>query len=193
MLPLSASLGEAESLARSTGLDVSLARPLLACAVDDMPANIALMQLCMAADEAASVEAAISAGEDLWGTAVPPLTELRALWDATPEAFHLVKRILMSVDDRHGPGALEEQLAECAAGFDEAAALSPEASVALYSLGQARAACRSHTRDRRDNAQMGPAWRAEGSAGNRLRQWPLPRSACTLAARPLPASTSPPR
>jgi SAM-dependent methyltransferase len=122
-------------LAQMTGVATQVTRPLLSCVTEEVPANIALMQLCMAADRASEVEWAISASEGLWGDDIPPLAELRALWNGTPDAFRLIKGVVNAVDGRDGRGVREDRLADCAAAFDKAAALSPEASVALYSLG----------------------------------------------------------
>jgi SAM-dependent methyltransferase len=126
---------DVRTLAQMTGVATQVARPLLTCVTEEVPANIALMQLCMAADSASEVEWAISAGEGLWGDDIPPLAELRALWSGTPDAFRLIKGVVNAVDGLDGVRAYEDELADCAAGFDKAAALSPEASVALYSLG----------------------------------------------------------
>ncbi len=130
--------GDVRTLARMTGLATDVARPLLACVVEDIPAHIALMRLCMVARAAADVEQAITAGEQLWGDDVPRLAELRTLWKATPDAFRLVRRVLQAVDHGSGLGTPNTEIALCAAAFDKAAALSPEASVALYSLGDPR-------------------------------------------------------
>jgi SAM-dependent methyltransferase len=57
------------------------------------------------------------------------------LWRQTPGAFDLVKHIAHTVDHEGQAGDADAQLAGYAAAFDRAAGLSPEASVALYSLG----------------------------------------------------------
>jgi predicted TPR repeat methyltransferase len=107
---------------------------LLACARCEMPANIALMHLCMAAPDASDVEDAILRAQKANASA-HELEQLLALWRQAPQAFALVKQILSTIDHGNASGAPEAMLAECAAAFDRAAKLSPEASVALYSLG----------------------------------------------------------
>jgi 2-polyprenyl-3-methyl-5-hydroxy-6-metoxy-1,4-benzoquinol methylase len=112
-------------------LPPALQAPIRAFERGDMPANIALMQLCMAAPDMETLRRAVSAaaGEADGGS------ELAAIWRNAPGSFDLVKRVLEVVD--HGPStdSADVLLANCAAAFDTAAALSPEASVALYSLG----------------------------------------------------------
>jgi SAM-dependent methyltransferase len=105
--------------------------PLLACASGEMAPNLALMHLCMAASDATAVEHAVtSAGGE------GRLTELAALWKARPEVFTLVKAVLATDrPDGATDANPDARLAACAALFDAAAALSAEASVALYSLG----------------------------------------------------------
>ena len=63
---------------------------------------------------------------------------LRALADleaAHPAAFDTVRGILAAVDHAPATGDAQEAVARFAAMFDRAAAISPEASVALYSFG----------------------------------------------------------
>jgi SAM-dependent methyltransferase len=110
-----------------------LAATLAGCAGGEIPAGIALMRLCLANDEntaRAALARAIAASQ---GPARERLDAVERLWRSTPEAFTLVKRVAHTG---------EEELTEAgdvtrwARAFDAAAAISPEASVALYSLGR---------------------------------------------------------
>jgi SAM-dependent methyltransferase len=100
-----------------------LRTPILACSRGEMSPNLALMHLCIAAQDAASVARAVDASG---------LDQLASLWRSKPGAFDLVKAVI-STDS--AKASQDESLQACAATFDAAAALSPEASVALYSLG----------------------------------------------------------
>jgi SAM-dependent methyltransferase len=83
-----------------------------------LPEPVAAMRLLA---EAETHEAALAACADRAGALRPLLTE---------DAFALVKRVLSSAD--HGSGQGPERWAET---FDRLVAVSPEAAVALYSLG----------------------------------------------------------
>jgi SAM-dependent methyltransferase len=64
------------------------------------------------------------------------LERLRDLWSAHPEFWRLAKSIQAAVDHGSGSGrSAGEHFRDIAASFDAAARISPEASVALYSLG----------------------------------------------------------
>jgi SAM-dependent methyltransferase len=104
----------------------ALQAPLAACARGEMAPNVALMHLCMAAPDAAAVSHAVDASG---------LAQMGALWRANPRSFDLVKAILAADRPQQGGFSAEAKLAACASAFDIAAALSPEAGVALYSLG----------------------------------------------------------
>lgn len=113
-------------------LPEALAGPLRACSRGEMSPNLALMQLCLAAPDAQAIDNAL---RRLAAPDATPLGELAVLWRTVPAAFDRVKRVA-GVVDHDGQGASPEaQLAACARGFDRAAELSPEAGVALYSLG----------------------------------------------------------
>jgi SAM-dependent methyltransferase len=60
---------------------------------------------------------------------------LRALWRAHPEAWERVRGILGLVDHEAAGDGPEARIAALARQFDRAAEVSPEGSVALYSLG----------------------------------------------------------
>jgi ubiquinone/menaquinone biosynthesis C-methylase UbiE len=59
---------------------------------------------------------------------------MRELWDQTPDAFATVKAVMRTHDQPSDPHPSPEKWA---AVFDSAAEMSPEAGVALYSLGRA--------------------------------------------------------
>jgi SAM-dependent methyltransferase len=114
------------------GLPPALRDPILACKRGELPANIALMHLCLAAPDADTLARAVSAaGSPPSG----PLSELARLWRQTPDGFDTVKCMARTVDHSETAGDAEALLGAYAAAFDRAASISPEASVALYSLG----------------------------------------------------------
>jgi ubiquinone/menaquinone biosynthesis C-methylase UbiE len=106
------------------------------CANGTLRANMALMQLCLHADNAGSGRHAIEIALD---RATPQagdrLRQLWALWQDTPNAFELIKSISTGAEDDGQVGG-PARIARFAAAFDRAAAISPAASVALYSLGR---------------------------------------------------------
>ena len=103
----------------------------------ELPPRIAYMQLAMlaeSAEELASVLCAASPG------ASGPLRSVAALADAHPDGWQTVRAILAVVQhDRPESGDPQARLNETAAMFDRAIAISPEASVALFSLGDPEA------------------------------------------------------
>lgn len=108
--------------------DPRVTAALAACRAGALSPALALLQLCMACESPQAVDAAIAGAQD---EASPPLAGLAALARARPEAWTTVRRLLDTVD--HGA----ERVETFAAAFDRAVALSPEASVALYSFGDA--------------------------------------------------------
>lgn len=116
-----------------------LRRPLLRCARGEQPANVALTHLLMAARNGAEIAAALDAASEnaeLWDRReTDHLCRLRDLWTGTPNALALVKEITGIVNHADGPHRREP--AYWASVFDQAADVSTEASVALYSLGRA--------------------------------------------------------
>lgn len=106
---------------------------LFRCAQGVAPPGVALMQLCLAApDEDAARDALAKAIVKSEAAARSNLDALHDLWQGTPGAFALIKSIAASEAHGHGVPAV----AAWAKVFDEAAKISPEASVALYSLGR---------------------------------------------------------
>lgn len=106
------------------------------CAAGTLSANVALMQLCLRAEDPdAAREAVETAIGRARGGPRERLLQVRALWRDTPNAFGLVKAII-AADGAAGRADAGDRIARCAAAFDSAAKLSPAASVALYSLGR---------------------------------------------------------
>jgi ubiquinone/menaquinone biosynthesis C-methylase UbiE len=116
--------------------------PLLRCARGDLPANVALMQMARSARDSADVARALATACDrLRGRDPSAARRLRRaldLWRRTPRAFGTMNDILRIADAPTPESMTPEQgIAHWARVFDRAAEVSPEASVALYSLGDA--------------------------------------------------------
>ena len=113
-------------------------RPILqAAAAGDLPPRIAFMRLAMEATDPAELQSvldrAVGAGENN-----AHLLQLRTVAAENPEGWHMVKSVLAAVaHDLQASADPAERLRTVAAMFDRAATISPEASVALYSLGDA--------------------------------------------------------
>jgi SAM-dependent methyltransferase len=105
--------------------------PLRRCARGEIAPNVALMQLCLAAPDEAAARAALKAA--LSTGANGALRDLAVLWRETPDAFALVRAVAHGDSRRPGAPADGTHWRQV---FDAAAAISPEASVALYSLGR---------------------------------------------------------
>src|SRR5215213_8669971 len=99
-----------ESEPHATAPACHMEKPLWRCARGELPPNIALMHLFMAAPDAAS------AAGDLWRT--------------TEGAWQVVKSTLAGLD--HDRTAMNK-VAHWSKAFDRAAGISPAAGVALYS------------------------------------------------------------
>lgn len=118
-------------MAERAGFPAELLEPLTACAEGRMPPNVALVHLFLeAADEREAqcvldYAARVSSGR----RRTERLNHARQLWAGAPQAFSLVRRVMGVAD---GGGQLGKPWPEV---FDDAAALSAEAAVALYSLG----------------------------------------------------------
>ncbi len=103
-----------------------------------LPSNVALMQILMECADPPEAANALRTGirrlnqhGDAAGAA-----RLQAILDllrASPDAFGVVRSVLGSLD--HARNAGGDEIAYWAAAFDRAASQNPEASVALYSLG----------------------------------------------------------
>jgi SAM-dependent methyltransferase len=105
------------------------------CAAGEVSPAIALVRLLVLCGDAAAARSALAA---MTTRAVPDrnlgaaLLELQALLDTGGD---LVARILEHERRLCGPSAAADELARCARMFEQALRESPEASVALYSLG----------------------------------------------------------
>ena len=115
---------------------------LLRGARGEVPPNVALMQLLIDAREPGEVERAITAAVEQFSydgdtAGAERLRHIAHLWRSTPDAFRTVKQIVSAIDHRAPAAPDAEGVALWASMFDRAARLSPEASVALYSLGRA--------------------------------------------------------
>jgi len=122
----------------SDGVPPQVARALAACAGGEAPATIILMRLTLQASSGAEVEgwlAAEAARRPPDSEAHARLAAALALWRANPQAYPLLHAVAGGID--HGAAGPDpaSTVAALAAGFDRASALSPEAGVALYSLG----------------------------------------------------------
>ena len=122
-----------------TEVSSHLRRPLLACAFGRLPPNVALMHLLAAGAREEDVEHALALMAAAFpvgsGVCAERCAAFQELWRSNPEAVTTVRAVLASLDepaskDHRGPQ-------QWAALFDRIAAVSPEAGVALYSLGRA--------------------------------------------------------
>jgi ubiquinone/menaquinone biosynthesis C-methylase UbiE len=116
-----------------------IAQAVSGCLSGEIPPNVALMQIIMGARAADEVERAVRTAHRRArrggnSRAADRAGRLLALWQRMPDAWRVVNGILAQV--QHEPaGAPDQAIATVAAMFDRAARISPEASVALYSLG----------------------------------------------------------
>src|SRR5919199_2190530 len=114
--------------------------PLERCARGELPPNVALMQLLAESrdpEEAAAALRAVEVRRADSHTTAERLQGLRRLWEANPQAWSVVKSILDGVEHGGAAATPDEGVAHWAAVFDRMAAVSPEAGVALYALGNA--------------------------------------------------------
>lgn len=133
-------LEPAADLAACTHVTTAVLRPrmreiLEVCAQADVPAGMTLMRLAAEAESQAELQTALTAA-----VALPRVgqwaAELTALGAASPNAWRVVRSVLSEVAHDATPLAdADAAIAQCAAAFDRAARVSPEASVALYSFG----------------------------------------------------------
>jgi ubiquinone/menaquinone biosynthesis C-methylase UbiE len=96
------------------------------------------MRVLMAAESADEARTALTLTHTLLedDTAARRLADLIQLWDETPQACELVKRVLACVRHDDAGRTVSNSLSAWAAAFDQTAAISAEAGVALYSLGR---------------------------------------------------------
>ena len=123
------------------GVPPRLRPALLRCARGELPPNVALTHLFMAARDARAAQSALADASQALRQSDPAaagrLHQAIDLWEHTPSAFATVNAIAHAVDHKGHPGDCKQALAHLAGAFDRALALSPAASVALYSLGRA--------------------------------------------------------
>jgi len=101
-----------------------------------MPARVAAMQLLMRAESPEAAQSALLRACAASGrTGAEHLQSLHGLLAEHPRAWAMVRDILARVQHRQEAG---DPVTRWAALFDEAVRISPEGSVALYSLGSPR-------------------------------------------------------
>lgn len=100
-------------------------------------AEIALMRLILATGSAAELARRLAAARHGPEGSAQRLDDLVALAGRHPGAWRIVRAAADAVPPTAPGAGVEAAVADLAAGFDAAARLSPEASVALYSLGDA--------------------------------------------------------
>lgn len=130
-------LHEIETL--STAWPQPLRAALLRCARGEVSANVALAQIFMAVDDSsearrALAEAAASCRHANSAEGARRLADAAALWQEHPSAFALVQSVLQV--ERGGADGHRRDVADWANVFDRLSAISPEAGVAIYSLGE---------------------------------------------------------
>ncbi|HVX91704.1 MAG TPA: class I SAM-dependent methyltransferase [Xanthobacteraceae bacterium] len=115
---------------------------MLRCARGELPVNVALAQLFVAARDSRAARRALNTAihhlqQRGHGERLQRLCRMRDLWSDTPDAFANVKVAARAVNHRrHGnrgrttPGSWSRM-------FDRAVEATPDASVALYCLGRA--------------------------------------------------------
>lgn len=115
----------------------TLVTVLRVCADASLPENVALMRLILATKNAADLDRHLAlAIPALDQESAARLRKLAGLARRRPEAWRKLHAAAAAVS--HNAAAAEpadKTVADIAASFDSAAKLSPEASVALYSLG----------------------------------------------------------
>jgi predicted TPR repeat methyltransferase len=114
------------------------------CADGELPANVALMQLFLEADDEGQARhglahALVEASND--PARVTRLAAVQRLWRRTPDAYPIVvaiDRVARSAPSASAGAGGTAPVTAIAALFDRAASISPTAGVALYSLGDTR-------------------------------------------------------
>jgi predicted TPR repeat methyltransferase len=114
-----------------------LTRPLTACADGLLPANVALMQLLTMADSEQEANGALNRviASEQRKEAAQRIEELKRLWDGAPNCFATlssIAKLARRTEARNSATTTDD----IAALFDTVHGISPEAGVALYSLGQ---------------------------------------------------------
>jgi SAM-dependent methyltransferase len=112
---------------------------LRAALAGELPPRIAFMRLCMESRDPSDLNLVLDAATAETPTEAGRLAALKALHTAHPNAWTIVKSVLQAVSHDTSGGTPQARVAAIAAMFDGAVNASPEASVALYSLGDPEA------------------------------------------------------
>ena len=109
---------------------------------EGLPPTIGVMQILLECAEPAEAEVALKAAirhQESGGESAGARRLLEALGvlQANPQAFAVVRSVMSGLDHQRSASSERDELAYWAAAFDRAARQNPEASVALYSLGNA--------------------------------------------------------
>ncbi len=112
-------------------MDAEVAELVDRCAEGELSPAIALVRLLMRCGDVAAARSALEAVAAGARKPQPAAAAIRALLDGNPNGGNLVLRILEH--ERRSPAG--DEVARCAAMFERSVRDSPEASVALYSLG----------------------------------------------------------
>ena len=128
------------SMREPAGLASALDRLLGAYCAGEMPAGVVLMHLALSAGNARELAAALDARTldarlNADATTAQRIEELTGL--ASSDAFETVRQVSSTLSHEPRPQAKTgEAVKQIAAAFDRAVSVSPEGSVALYSLGR---------------------------------------------------------
>ena len=113
-----------------------LAAALAEAASGSAPDTIALMRVLIEAQDEAQarqrIEAAIASAS---AEPAARLSHLQALWQAHPDAWTTVRQVIDAIEHGHRGRTPDDTLRYLAECFDRLVDVSPEGSVALYSLG----------------------------------------------------------
>jgi SAM-dependent methyltransferase len=115
-----------------------LASQLCTALQQGKPANIALMQLVIAASRREQVDEAIDTALVCYQPlsskgVVDGLCQVSRLWKANPQAWRVVRSVSENIP--HDGASRPQTISDWACAFDRAAATEPDAGVALYSFG----------------------------------------------------------
>ncbi len=108
------------------------------CVSGALPPPMALMELLVHANAPADVDRTLATAEHdprLSTAAVQRVSAIKRMWERHPRAWSIVRSVLGAVLHDKPFDTTNSALAQLRAAFDTAATISPEASVALYSLG----------------------------------------------------------
>ncbi|MBV9567783.1 MAG: class I SAM-dependent methyltransferase [Hyphomicrobiales bacterium] len=129
-------------MSEPNSLPMALQQLLRAYCAGEMPAGVALMHLSMAARNAAELTAVLDRkllphGSDTDAVTLHRIDELIALASSSSDAWNTVRGVAETLT--HEPARhrnTEAAVRHIAIAFDRAVSVSPEGSVALYSLGR---------------------------------------------------------